>query len=271
MPVRQQTESSDSVEEQVKVAARLYEEDLRQLQTVQERRAATQAAEEMGIPAAYMERASSELAARQTARAERRRRRRASIAVAAVAVTATVGAWGISHRHTAPPTPLVYNFVARSQGQWHLGGLYGSRPDAQTSLSFPQEQGHSVALVRIDHFYQQPDYAVDLVTNQVPRPLTGYKTVSFRVRGQGLGQIRLFLQGGDERWCSPFLTASGGWHVVRLPLSRFLRQRTSPQFNPQDEPYAAPTVIGKISFRLGRDANPQDEHGEVAIDDLRFE
>lgn len=128
MPVRQQTESSDSVEEQVKVAARLYEEDLRQLQTVQERRAATQAAEEMGIPAAYMERASTELAARQTARAERRRRRRASIAVAAVAVTATVGAWGISHRHTAPPTPLVYNFAARSQGQWHLGASTAVAP-----------------------------------------------------------------------------------------------------------------------------------------------
>ena len=43
------------------------------------------------------------------------------------------------------------------------------------------------------------------------------------------------------------------------------------RYNPQDEPYVAPTVIGKISFKLGKDANPSDEHGEVAVSDLRFE
>ena len=116
-----------------------------------------------------------------------------------------------------------------------------------------------------------PDYAVDLDTNQIPHSLTEYRTVSFRVRGEGLGQIRLFLQNGEERWCWPFLTASGGWHEVHVPLSQFLHQRIPARYNPQDEPYVAPTEIGKISFKLGRDANSQDEHGEVAVDNLRFE
>ena len=263
----------DPISEQIKLAAQLHDRDLRQSEGDMERLAATQAAEEMGIPASYMERAAAELSARQSARVRGRKRRNAGLFAASAVTTLAFGSWVTTHRHHAapPPTPLVYNFEALSQGQWHLDGLNNSRPDAQAALTFPNEQGHSVALVKVDHFYNQSDYAVDLDTNQVSQSLTGYRTVSFRVRGKGLGQIRLFLQNGEERWCSPFITASGGWHEIRLPLSQFLHQRVPLNYNPQDEPYVAPTVIGKISFKLGRDANSQDQHGEVAVDVLRFE
>ena len=150
-------------------------------------------------------------------------------------------------------------------------GRAGRHPSGCPGITdLPAGDGTSVALVKIAHFYQQPDAVVDLETNQISRPLTGYRTVSFRVRGQGLGQIRLFLQNGEERWCSPFLTASGGWHEVQLPLSQFLHQRVPLHYNPQDAPYAPPSVIGKISFKLGADANASDEHGEVAVADLEF-
>ncbi len=264
-------ENQDPIAEQIEIAAQLHERDVRQSEGDKERLAATAAAEEMGIPASYMEQAAAELSARQATRAKQRKRSRAGLAAASVAALLAFGSWITAHKHSAAPPPLVYDFAAPSQGQWHLDGLYGTHPDAQASLTFPLEQGHSVGLVKIDHFDQQPDYAVDLETNQVPRPLTGYRTVSFRVRGQGLGQIRLFLQNGEERWCSPFVTASGGWHEIRLPLSQFLHQRVPLHYNPQDEPYVAPAAIGGISFKLGRDANSQDEHGEIAVDDLRFE
>lgn len=166
---------------------------------------------------------------------------------------------------------MAFSFAPAAQGQWHLDNDYGSHPNAQLSLSFPQEQGHSVALVKVNSSRRTPENQIDLDTNQIPRSLTGYKTVSFRGRGQGLGQIRLFLQNGEERWCSPFLTASGGWHQIRVPLSQFLHQSVPAQHNPQDLPPAAPATIGMISFKLGRDANPKDAHGEVALDDLRFE
>ena len=272
------SDEQDQIGEQVRLATQLHDRDLRQAEKDKERAAATKAAEEMGIPAAYMELAAAELSARRAAQTGPRTRR-AGIIAASVAAAAALGSWVTVHRHAAPPistpTPLVYDFAAPSQGQWHLNGnpmfFSDSHPDAQASLTFPQEQGHPVALIKINSFYNTQDFAVDLNTNQVPRPLTGYRTVSFRVRGQGLDQIRLFLQSGEERWCSPFLTASGGWHEVRVPINQFLHQRVPQRLNPQDAPYVAPTTIGKISFKLGRDANPVDQHGEVAVDDLRFE
>ncbi len=262
--------TATSISEQIKLAAQLHEKDAKQLQATQERLAATRAAEEMGIPSVYMEQAAAEITARQAAKARQRKRRQAGGVFGLAAVIAASGAWGVSHRSLAPPPPLVYNFAALNQGQWHLDTDQGPHPDHQVSLSFPQEQGQAVALIKVNNSSQYPDNQIDLDTNQIPRPLTGYRTVSFRVRGQGIGQIRLFLQNGSERWCSPFLTASGPWHEVRVPLSHFLHQNVPPQYNPQDAPYVAPTTIGKISFKLGRDANPEDAHGEVAVDDLQF-
>lgn len=265
-------DGQDHISEQIKLAAQLHEKDVRQAEGDEHRRAATKAAEEMGIPAGYMERAAAEFFERRAAQVRRHKRKNMVLLTASVAAAAALGSWVTTYRHPAPP-PLVYDFAGPSQGQWHLDGLADAHPEAQVSLSFPREQAHSLALVKIKEFSPSAwsDYAVDLDTNQVPRPLTGYRTVSFRVRGQGLGQIRLFLQNGEERWCSPFLTASGGWHEVRIPLRQFLHQRVPAHYNPQDEPYVAPTVIGKISFKLGRDANPPDAHGEVAVSDLRFE
>jgi len=269
---RLKSDNQDYISEQIGIATQLHEEDQKKSEALKERRAATEAAEEMGIPASYMEQAAVELSTRQAAQVRRRRRSSMGVLAASVAAVAVLGSWAALHKTPAPPPPpLIFDFAAPAQGQWHLDGLYDSHPDAQASLTFPQEQGHPVAFVKIDHFTKASDYAVDLDTNQVPHPLTGYRTVSFRVRGQGLGQIRIFLQNGEERWCSPFLTASGGWHEVRVPLNQFLHQRVPPRFNPQDEPYVAPTTVGKISFKLGRDANSADQHGEVAVDDLRFE
>ena len=273
--MRQQTKDNDQggVNEQIELATQLHAEDARRVEAAKERLAATEAAEEMGIPAAYMERAADELAARRRSRAVQRKRRSAGGIIALVIAFAGTSLWHQAHEPSPHLSPLVYDFAVSNQGMWHLGQPNGSPPDGQASLSFPVEQGHPVAVVKINHFYQGSDQynAVDLITNQVPRPLTGFKTVSFRVRSTGLSQIRLFLQNGNERWCSPFLTASGGWHEVRVPLKQFLHQAVSPQYNPQDEPYVAPTTVGMISFKLGRDANPPDEHGEVAIDDLQFE
>lgn len=258
-----------ALSDQIKLAVQLQEQDARRLQAVRERLAATEAAGEMGIPVAYMEQAATALAARHAARAKRRRRQVSAVLGSAAAVV-ILGTWSITHRHAAPPPPMLFSFAPAFQGQWHLDSVYAGHPDKQLSLSFPLEQGHSVALVKVHSLPRTPEPQVDLDTNQIPRSLAGYHTVSFRVRGQGLGQIRLFLQNGEERWCSPFLTASGDWHTVRVPLSRFLHQRVPARYNPQHAPYTAPGAIGQIAFKLGQDANAEDAHGEVAIDDLRF-
>lgn len=76
--------------DQVKLAIHLHAEDAQRLQAVQERLAATEAVGEMGIPAAYMEQAAAELAARRVASAKRRRRPQAGIAAGAVAVAAVL-------------------------------------------------------------------------------------------------------------------------------------------------------------------------------------
>jgi hypothetical protein len=276
MPAKQVTRSDEeaqSISEQIKIATELHADDMKRLAALQERTAATQAAEELGIPAAYMAQAASVLAARQTAKQKRRRRTILSAAVAGAAGFMLAGSWALTHKSPMHPAPLAYTFGTSSQGMWRLAG-YAGGPDGQATLSFPVDAGHPVAKIAVKSFapaVAMDAYDVNLVTNQIPRPLTGFKTVSFRVRGSGLGQIRLFLVNSSERWCSPFLTASGDWHMVHIPLSHFLRQEISRSYNPQDAPYKAPAAIGMISFELGADANPPNAHGDVEIDNLKFQ
>jgi hypothetical protein len=88
-----QTQSSDQdhISEQIKIANQLHEKDLRKSERDQEHLAAIGAAEEMGIPASYMEQAATELSARQAARVRQRKRSGVGLLAASVAVTAALG------------------------------------------------------------------------------------------------------------------------------------------------------------------------------------
>lgn len=267
---RVQNTPPDEISEQVAVASQLFEHDRRLVEEAQKRQAATIAAEEMGIPNDYMERAVQELQARRAARARDTLRGRAGL-LAILGAALTLGAIQVTH-HAAPPPPIIYRFGDTTQAHWEFDYSHSSI----ASMNIWQGEGHGgVAVVRVQAFTDEPQeerFRADVETDQVPPTLAGYKTVSFRVRGQGLGQLRLFLENGNERWCSPFLTAAGPWHQHHLRLAQFLRQtRTSPASNWQDAPYRAPKSVGKIVFKLGAHANPVTEHGEVQIDDLRFE
>lgn len=263
----------DEVSEQIAVATRLFEQDQHLVAQAQERRAAQGAATEMGIPAHYLERAQQEIASRRQANARRHRRTIGATLAAAVLTVGLAGGWRAAH--PPKPAPLAFSFGPASQGQWRVEYVF----DKSGVLTFSSEAGHpATAKLHVPTLggtaYQ--NCQMDLVTNQIPRSLKDYQTVTFRVRGNGLPQVRVFLQNGNDRWCSPFLTASGGWHTLRVPLSKFLHQTQVGNGVWQDAPSARPQTIGALSFKLGDDANILGgrkfaEKGTVILDNLKFE
>jgi hypothetical protein len=258
------------MQEVVQLATELYTQDQNQLQTQEEQRATLEAASEVGLPAEYLERAASLVHQRRAERIlAKRRRARGLLATVGVAL-ALCGGWAVLH--PPPPKPLVYTFNAAPERQWVLN----ASPGSQATLTFGSEAGQAgVAVVRVERFdpSRTGTYFVNLDTSDVPRSLAGYRTVSFRVRGQGLPRIRLYLDASPtERWRSPALPVSGEWQEHRLRLEQFDHQsRATPSDRWRRESYRAPGAVERLSFKLGDYVNDASASGEVAVDDLRFE
>lgn len=173
---------------------------------------------------------------------------------------------------------MTYTFDDPAQAYWSLDTAGGQSQASFVLQPVPGGQGRS-AVVSVRKFgeygtFDEP-YVTDLATSQAPPNLKGCQTVSFRVKGEGLGQIRLFLERGNERWVSPFLPAAGAWHTCTVPLTHFVRQTNTIESNGgignfRDLPYVAPEHVGRLVFKLGAQANKQADHGTVSINDLEF-
>jgi len=253
----------------VEIATALYEQERGQLEEAAARQATLDAAAEVGLPAEYLERAAAVLHERRVAEVRRKRRRSRVFLTAIVAAFALLGAWQITNR--PPPPPVAYTFAAASPQQWTLN----ANPGSQATLSFGDPAGQSgVAILRVDRFdaSRSGTYFVNLDTSDVPASLAGYRTVSFRVRGSGLANIRLYLENGPtERWRSPALAVIGGWQEHRLRLEQFdYQRRASTSDRWRREGYRPPGRVERLSFKLGDFVNDVRARGEVAIDDLKF-
>lgn len=238
-----------------------------------DRMAALAAADELGIPQPYLERAAEELHTERVA-AERRRRLRlrlgAGLAAAVLLVAGAVAAVRIA---SAPPDPIVYTFAQSPAPTWRLE----TNPESRASLDFREESGRgAVAVVQVQQFGPagaDGSYFVNLNTVDGPLDMDGHAAVMFSVRGEGLGRIRLYLEAGGERWRSPEVTVTGDWRDVRLSLDRFERQTRNPAGDGwRTVGYEAPGRVERLSFKLGTFINDdKNSSGEVVIDDVRVE
>jgi len=253
---------SEQMAEVVRVAGELYDEE--QAQT-QERRATVAAAAEMGLPKEYLERAAALVHARRVEQIGRRRRRKAGLLAGLGVAVAIGGGWVVTH-HSRPPAPVSYGFQNSGEG-W----TEESNPESQSRVTF--ENG--AATIHVDRFGAQAgsgEYHVNLNTKGVPQTLAGYRTVSFRVQGQGLPNLRLYLENGGERWRSPNLSATPNGQVFRLPLDQFDHQsRDSSTGKWQKVDSSAPGHVEQLSFKVGYYINAVTAHGDVQVSGLRFQ
>lgn len=225
-----------------------------------ERRAAEardrKVAAELGIDGATLERAARDVAVEDAARALRRRR--AGVGAALVlALAATIwAAW------PTPPAPIVDELT---ETPWSLVADGRSR----AALTRTAE---GALRVDVEAFVPGEDgkYHVNVDRSDALPALDGYARVTLRVRGEGLGVVRLFLEGGDRRWRTPPIAVGPSWSSVTVSLDA-LEQLRRVDGAWKAEGRGRPDGATSWSLKLGHFMNPPEAHGFVELDRLSFE
>jgi len=247
-------------------ALKLQELDLRSSEEASSRQALVEAAAEVGVPAHYVERAATELKAEREAARLRRRR----FLVMAAGVSAMAVAVGLGVSMTLPPAPAPYP-LASQPPRWTLSKNDGT----QASLRFETTPVGEAAVISVERFTPDPNnnrYHVNVDASEGLPLVEKYRYAVFRARGQGLGQVRLFLERGEnERWRGPAVPLGAAWSEHRLPLDSFEHQHRPDGNNWRGARPSSPHDIKRLSFKLGSFMNDASAKGEVALDSLRFE
>jgi hypothetical protein len=273
-PSRLDAVTAEDYPEVAEIAFGLYQQDEARSEDEEQRRIALEAATEAGVPAPYMEQAAAMLHERRVEEVRQRRRRRTLIlAGVAAAVLALAGWWGVSRLTDEPaPVPVVERFGDAPDARWALD----VNPESRAALIFGDEGGREgVARIRVDRFGARPSddtYYVNLNSTDGSKDLKGLESAVFLVRGDGLGQVRLYLERGvNERWRSPPVAVTGEWQERRIPLGQFERQTRDAAGAWRVRDYTKPGRIDRLSFKAGTFVNDLGSRGEIAIDDLRIE
>lgn len=257
--LRTQDIPPEEMSEVVRVASAMYE---RERAADQERKATVDAAEEMGLPAAYLERAAAEVHARRVAQIQQRRRRRVGIVATVAAVAALGGGWRLLN----PPPPAAFTtpITAAASSQWTLD-------NASSQASYRVRD--STLVIEVDRFIaQNGSFRVNAYTKEIPNSLRGYSRIRFRVRGDGLERVRLDLEAGDTRWKSGPVAVTNEWREETIDLSKMDYQtRLSPGADWGNRRFRAPGEIERLGFKVGETINPIEAAGQVEIADVRFE
>jgi hypothetical protein len=261
----------EDMREVVRIATELYEKDQGQIEVARERQSLVEAAAEVDLPPAYLERAAAALHMRRVEAIRRRRRRRSTVFAVAGVLGALGGGWRLSH--PPRPAPALYDFNDAPARQWVLD----PNPETDASLAFESEPGHGgVASLTIRRFGARASdgtYFANLNSSDVPPRVSGYQRVSFLARSDGLPHVRLYLEAGPtERWRSPEIPLTSDWqqHVLELrQLERQTRDSTAAPWRSAN--YRAPRTLEKLSFKVGYFVNDVTARGKLLVDDLRFE
>jgi asparagine synthase (glutamine-hydrolysing) len=246
----------------LKRAIQLAERDRDQADALLHKQVLSEAAEELGVPAHYVDQAAAQLA-REQERALATRRKALRIGIGAtVALGAVLGAQVLLR----PKPPVHYSMRG---GDW---GLH-KNPETAASLRFASLDGREAAVVQVERFGKDAagKYHVNLDASMALPKVEDHRSVVFSTRGQGLSQVRLFLEvGPQERYRSPPVTLTPQWVEHRLPLSLFEHQRRDGEAW-QRAAAKSPHGIERLSFKLGHFMNEETATGEAAVAGLRFE
>jgi hypothetical protein len=265
MPRRYDDLQPEELPEVLREAVRRQEVDEREREVRLDRESYAQAAQEMGISRAELDRAAAEAHTATVARIRRGRRIRNTVAGAVAAVLVAAGAYRVAN--PPPPEPVAWTFQNDAQA-W--SGDFNPRSTGRAA----QESGRGVIVV--ERFVAEDDgrYWANLNTPSVPASLDGYGTVTLRIRGEGgLGQARVFIEnGGTERWRSPGIPVGAEWRTVRFRLSQFEHQTRPDSRAPwRTRRGGPPGAVTGVSLKVGHPFNPTDARGRVEVDDLRIE
>ena len=255
----------DELPDVLREAVRRQEVDQREHEARIDREAYVEAAQEMGISRAELDRAAAQTHAATVARIRRGRRIRNTAVAAGLAVLALLGGYRLLN--PPPPEPTTYTFESAAQA-------WSGDFNPNSAGSARQEGGRGV--ITVDRFVPEADgrYWANLNTSSVPESVRGHEAITLRIRGDGgLGEARVFLENGPtERWRSPAIPVGTDWRAVRLRLDQMEHQTRTDSRSPwRSRRGGTPGTVTGISIKVGHPFNPTDARGRVEVDDLRLD
>lgn len=202
--------------------------------------------------------------AENQARAKSQRARKYAMVAAIAGVMGLAGAWMALQ---PPPPPFVDTFDG-TQAQWALT----ANPKTRAEVQWTTEPMHgAIAAVQVQGFVPESDGKFFANLDRAGLlDLRRHRTVKFCSRGQGLGTVRLYLEGADLRWRSPPVALGEAWTAHTLPIGSFETQRRQAG-GWQTVAFAHPTEVTRLSFKVGHFINRADATGTVHLDDVRIE
>lgn len=255
----------EELPEVLREAVRRQEVDERERDARLDRESYAEAAQEMGISRAELDRAAAESHAATVARIRRGRRIRNTVAGAAVALLVAVGGYRVAN----PPAPEPVTYTFQSDAQAWSGDFNG-----RSTGSARQEGGRGI--IDVERFVAEDDgrYWANLNTASVPASVEGSEAITLRIRGDGgLGEARVFLENGPtERWRSPPIPVEAEWRTIRLRMDQLEHQTRDDSRSPwRSTRGGSPDGVTGVSIKVGHPFNPTNARGRVEVDDLRIE
>jgi hypothetical protein len=255
----------EELPEVLREAVRRQEVDERERDARLDRESYAQAAQEMGISRAELDRAAAEAHAATVVRIRRGRRIRNGVIAAGVAVLAAFG----GYRALNPPAPDPVTWTFQTDAQAWSGDF-----NARSTGSARQEGGRGV--IQVERFVAEDDgrYWANLNTSSVPASMDGHETLTLRIRGDGgLGEARVFLENGPtERWRSPPIPVEREWRTIQLRIGQMEHQTRPDSRSPwRSTGRGSPDAVTGVSIKVGHPFNPTNARGRVEVDDLRIE
>lgn len=232
-----------------------------------DRKAHAEAAQELGITPETLAAAESDLRAQQARLTSQARTRRNWLwrtgAFGLLLALAVTGAVVVLDE---PPVPPFTDELAEGANRWALT----TNPGTAAAVRFANVPGHGqAAVVTVTRFQPDADgrFFANLETARGPAHWPTHGTVRFRLRGEGLATVRLFLEAGETRWRSAAVAVPGNWREVELPLASFERQERRGETWRVVGP-GRPQEVLRMAWKFGQFMNPADARGEVWLDDL---
>ena len=245
--------------EVVRLASELLE---REHAEVREQAAVVAAAEEIGIPEDYLERAAQTYQEKRIASAHQKQATRKRFWVGGgIAAAAGVG-WLLLR--PAPPAPAFSLSPATM------------KPVVSVSAGTLATVGteNNTFVLTVDKFAPTNNrYSANLNLSLPKTSLASYRQMSFTVQGKGtIPQVRLFFEGGNlnERWKGPDIPVSETPRTVTVSLDAFIRQQRVSDTVWKDFSKGRVGEATTLSIKSGAPFNPPTANGTIGISTIEF-
>ena len=256
-------------DEQAQVFARadaLFREESERERTA---RSAAAAAEEMGVPQEYLDRAAAQFHAEKVEKIlARNRRKRSALVIGAALIPAllfpflivqlTRQAQQIPSVAQVMVAPFSLSLAETDDATTHFRNVASTSTSAANAYSLTIEKFTSGSGYFANHGF----------------PITGslqsYKKVSFTIASTGIPSTRVDLREGLTRWNSRPISVSAAPQRVTLNFDELHRQAQSGE-TWTEAAGGGPDAARALVFKFGQDINPPDTKGTVTITDVQFE